>query len=310
MELGKKIVLKIEGEDTELDKSMIEQINDPLMHLVRNGIDHGIENSGERLAAGKPEEGSLVLRSYHDSGSVVIEVEGDGKGLDRDRIVEKAVANGLIRSTEGMTDHDIYQLIFSAGFSTAEVVTDLSGRGVGMDVVRRNIENLRGQIDLDSRPGEGSRISIRLPLTLAIIDGFTIAVGSNRYILPLDTVVECIELENGLQRDSDYVDLRGEILPILRLRDFFHQKAVDDHGESVVVVEYGGERAGIVVDELLGEFQTVVKPMSKVFGNVTWISGSTILGDGAVAVILDVAGVIKLVVSRCEKRLGNGLKSA
>ena len=296
-ETGKEIDLTIQGEETELDKSMVEKITDPLLHLVRNAIDHGIEPKEQRIALGKPEKGRLSIAAIHDSGGIVIEVTDDGRGLNKDRIIEKAIDNGLITSTDGMTQSDIFKLIFQPGFSTAEEVTDISGRGVGMDVVRRNIEAMRGTIDIDSTPNIGSKISIRLPLTLAIIDGFQMRVAECRYILPLDSVVECVEqdhLNAKTFQDNNCFNLRGEILPVVRLRELFSEPNEPQLHESIIVVEHSGHRVGIVVDELLGEFQTVVKPMSQLFEHQKWISGSTILGNGAVAVILEVAGLVNI----------------
>ncbi len=294
-ELGKNIKLEISGADTELDKTVVEKIGDPLMHLVRNSMDHGIESAAERLAAGKPEQGVLRLNAFHDSGSIVIEVSDDGKGLSKERILAKAMEKGLIESGQNLTDKEIYRLIFEAGFSTAEQVTSLSGRGVGMDVVRRNIEALRGAVDVDSTPGKGSTVSIRLPLTLAIIDGFLVGVGDASYVIPLDMVIECIELDDEDRQGGDlgYINLRGEILPYLRLRDAFNENHDYPARESIVVVQYGSQRAGFVVDELLGELQTVIKPIGKILQGVKGISGATILGTGDVAVILDVYNLVQ-----------------
>ncbi|MBL8532956.1 MAG: chemotaxis protein CheA, partial [Betaproteobacteria bacterium] len=287
-ELGKQIELVISGAETELDKSVVEKIADPLMHLVRNSMDHGIEMPDARIAAGKPANGTLRLNAYHDSGSIVIEVIDDGKGLDRDRILQKAWERGLVASNAELTDQEVYGLIFMPGFSTAEKVTSLSGRGVGMDVVKRNIEALRGSVTLDSRPGAGTTISIRLPLTLAIIDGFLVTVGKSSFVVPLDMVVECIELPAETPAAAGYLNLRGEVLPFLRLREVFDIDAPAPVHDNVVVVRNGAQRAGFVVDRLLGEFQTVIKPLGRLFRNLQGIGGSTILGNGEVALILDV----------------------
>ncbi len=294
-ELDKNIDLVISGGDAELDKTVVEKIGDPLMHLVRNSMDHGIESAEERLAAGKSEQGTLTLNAYHDAGNIVIEVKDDGKGLSKERILAKAMEKGLIGSGQNMTDHEIYRLIFEAGFSTAEQVTNLSGRGVGMDVVRRNIESLRGSVDVDSTPGEGSTVTIRLPLTLAIIDGFLVGVGDSSYVIPLDMVIECIELDDEERQNTGqgYIELRGEVLPYLRLRDVFDENQQHPERESIVVVQYGNQRAGFVVDELLGELQAVIKPMGKILQGVRGISGTTILGTGDVAVILDVLNLVQ-----------------
>jgi len=294
-ELGKDIKLNINGADAELDKTVVEKIGDPLMHLIRNSMDHGIESSADRVASGKDIQGNVWLNAYHDSGSIVIEVADDGRGLNRDKILTKAHEKGLISDGQVLTDHEVYRLIFEAGFSTAETVTNLSGRGVGMDVVRRNIEALRGSVDVDSKENEGTTISIRLPLTLAIIDGFLVRVGDSSYVIPLDMVNECIELEEGEQAEPGmhgYINLRDEVLPYLRLRNYFDEPASTTGLESIVVVKYGTNTAGFVVDELLGELQTVIKPMGKILQNVKGISGATILGSGNVAIILDVPNLI------------------
>ena len=291
-ELGKDIRLEISGEETELDKTVVEKIGDPLTHLVRNSMDHGIEAAEVRLARGKPASGTLRLNAYHDAGSIVIEVSDDGGGLNRDKILAKAIEQGLVAAESNLSDREIYALIFEPGFSTAEQVSNLSGRGVGMDVVRRNIQSLRGTVEVDSEPGVGATLRIRLPLTLAIIDGFLVGVDGSSYVLPLDAVVECIELtaaDRSRAGDGTYLNLRGEVLPYLRLRDFFEVRHSDILRENVVVVQYGGRKAGLVVDQLLGEFQTVIKPLGKVFSLVKGVGGFTILGNGEVALILDVA---------------------
>jgi len=297
-ELGKDIDLVISGADTELDKTVVERIGDPLTHLVRNSMDHGIEAADVRLARGKPAKGTLKLNAYHDAGSIVIEVSDDGGGLNKARILKKAIERGLIDDSAVLSDKEIHNLIFEAGFSTADVVSNLSGRGVGMDVVRRNIEALRGTVDLDSVEGRGSTVRIRLPLTLAIIDGFLVGVGSATYVIPLDMVVECIELGATDHDDSDkrYLNLRGEVLPYRRLREHFQVHGKATRRENIVVVRYGDEKAGLVVDELLGEFQTVIKPLSSIFQHLEGIGGSTILGSGEVALILDVPGLMKQVI--------------
>ena len=290
-EMGKDIDLVITGAETELDKTVVEKISDPLMHLVRNAIDHGIELAELRKQRGKPETGSLRLNAFHESGSIVIEVGDDGGGLDKERILAKAVEKGLVAEGADLPDQDIYKLIFEPGFSTAEQVTNISGRGVGMDVVRRNIEALRGSVHIDSTPGLGTTLAIRLPLTLAIIDGFLTGVGDAAYVVPLDLVEECIEL-TGEASHRDYLNLRGEVLPFVRLREQFGHAGGARRRQSVVVVRYAGQRAGLVVDELMGEFQTVIKPLGPVFAQLKGIAGSTILGSGDVALILDVPNLI------------------
>ncbi|RMV74050.1 Chemotaxis sensor histidine kinase CheA [Pseudomonas caricapapayae] len=298
-ELGKDIDLIINGAETELDKTVVEKIGDPLMHLLRNSMDHGIESAEARRAAGKPAKGHLSLNAYHDSGSIVIEIADDGAGLNRERILDKAQQRGLVAAGASLTDQEIYNLIFEPGFSTAEAVTNLSGRGVGMDVVKRNITLLRGTVDLDSQPGEGTIVRIRLPLTLAIINGFLVGIDQSTYVIPLDMVQECIELDEQnrhLTRDSGYLDLRGEVLPLVYLRDHFNHEGPAARRQNVVVVRYAEHKAGLVVDDLLGEFQTVIKPLGKLFGALRGISGSTILGSGAVALILDIPALLNQIV--------------
>lgn len=295
-ELGKEIELVISGAETELDKSVVEKIGDPLMHLVRNAMDHGIESAAARAAAGKPVKGRVELNAFHDSGSIVIEVVDDGGGLNKDKIEAKALERGLIQPGQVLSDQDIVNLIFEAGFSTVDKVTNLSGRGVGMDVVRKNITALRGTVEVKTELGAGSRFTIRLPLTLAIIDGFLTGVAKSSYVIPLDMVIECIELANT-SADRDYINLRGQVLPYVRLRELFEVPGDQPARENVVVVQYAGQKAGIVVDQLHGEFQTVIKPLGTLFRNMRGIGGSTILGSGEVALILDVQAL----VSRCAK---------
>jgi two-component system chemotaxis sensor kinase CheA len=297
-ELGKDIDLVITGAETELDKSVVEKIGDPLMHLVRNAMDHGIEAADVRRKAGKPATGTLRLNAYHDSGSIVIEISDDGAGLDRDRLLNKAQERGLIQADQQLSDQEVYDLIFEPGFSTAEQVTNLSGRGVGMDVVRRNIDALRGTINLDSQPGAGTTVTIRLPLTLAIIDGFLVGVGEGAYIIPLECVVECMELNAAETEDQNYLNLRGKVLPFLRLRDLFQVKGTPGRRQNIVVIRYAGQSAGLVVDRLMGEFQTVIKPMVRMFRQLQGISGSAILGTGDVAMILDVQELIRVAAQR------------
>ncbi|THF63063.1 chemotaxis protein CheA [Pseudothauera nasutitermitis] len=299
-ELGKDIELVISGGETELDKSVVEKIGDPLMHLVRNAIDHGIEAPEVRVERSKPPRGRLELNAYHDSGSIVIEIVDDGGGLNREKIARKAVERGLIQPGHTLSDQEVYALIFEAGFSTVDQVSNLSGRGVGMDVVKRNIQSLRGRVEVDSHEGRGTRFSIRLPLTLAIIDGFLVDAGSAGYVIPLDMVVECMELEAG-GGERNYLNLRGEVLPFIRLRELFEIPGEPPRRENVVVVKSAGQKAGIVVDQLLGEFQTVIKPLGHLFRNLRGIGGSTILGSGEVALILDVQALVQI-AARDEER--------
>ena len=292
-ELGKDIGLIVDGEDTELDKTVVEKIGDPLLHLVRNAMDHGIEAAGQRLANGKPAKGMIKLNAFHESGSIVIQVSDDGGGLRKDRILAKAIERGLIDPERKLSDSEIYNLIFEAGFSTAEKITNLSGRGVGMDVVKRNIQALRGSVDISSEEGQGTTVTVRLPLTLAIIDGFLVQVGSSVFVIPLDMIEECIEY--ATEPGQDYCNLRGQVLPFVRLRELFRLGGAATRRESIVVLKLGNQRAGLVVDTLLGEFQTVIKPLSPLFSEVRCISGSTILGSGEVALILDVAALMQSV---------------
>lgn len=295
-EIGKDIRLEISGGETELDKTVVEKIGDPLMHLVRNAMDHGIEAAEQRLARGKPAHGTVRLNAYHDSGSIVIEVSDDGKGLDSERILAKAREKGLVAANQQLTPQEVVRLIFEPGFSTADKVTNLSGRGVGMDVVKRNIEALRGTVDVDTTPGSGTTFSIRLPLTLAIIDGFLVRVGESSCVIPLDMVLECIEVNAGEKQenpDARYINLRGEILPFLTLREIFDEQGGGNGRENIVVVQYAGHKAGLVVDELLDEFQTVIKPLGKLFRSLRGVSGATILGSGDVAIILDIPQLVQ-----------------
>ena len=290
-DLGKDIALIIDGEDTELDKTVVEKIGDPLMHLVRNSMDHGIESAEVRAARGKPAQGTLKLNAFHDSGSIVITVQDDGGGLKRDRILAKAMERGLVEAGHHLSDAEVYALIFEPGFSTAEQVTNLSGRGVGLDVVKRNITALRGTVSLASEEGVGTTVTVRLPLTLAIIDGFLVEVGKSVYAIPLDMIEECVAYT--AEPGHDYTSLRGQVLPFIRLRELFGIQGTPAKGENIVVLKYAGQKAGLVVDTLLGEFQTVIKPLGHIFNQVTCISGSTILGSGDVALILDVPALVR-----------------
>jgi len=285
-ELGKQIQLVVTGEDTELDKTVVEKIADPLTHLVRNSIDHGICTPDVRESRGKPAIGTIKLNAYHDSGSIVIEVSDDGNGLKRDKILAKAIQCGLVAAGDTLSDSEVYALIFEPGFSTADQVTNLSGRGVGMDVVKRNIEALRGTINVRSKEGVGTVTTIRLPLTLAIINGFQVAVGKSVFVIPLEMVEECIDYSS--ESGHDYANVRGEALPFIRLHELFNLKRSATLRQNIVIVKHAGVKAGLVVDHLLGECQTVIKPLSKMFDQVRCISGSSILGNGEVALILDV----------------------
>jgi len=301
MELDKEIELKIVGADTELDKTIIEKISDPIMHLVRNSIDHGIEDKDERKKLNKPEIATITLSASHEAGNIIIKVKDDGRGLNSQEIVKKAVEKKLISSGDKLSESEIYQLVFEPGFSTAKSVSDISGRGVGMDVVKRNIEELRGSVDINSFLGKGSTITIRLPLTLAIIDGFMVKIGSQPYIIPLEMIVECIELtqeHKEFLEEKNFLNLREHVLPVLNLKKFFrYNQLQNEHRENVVVVQFGISKVGFIVDELLGEFQTVIKPMSIVFKNLNGIGGATILGNGEVAPILDIPMLLKYITN-------------
>lgn len=295
-ELGKNIRLEISGAETELDKTVVEKIGDPLLHLIRNAIDHGIESAEERIYRGKSECGVLKLNAYHDSGSIVIEVSDDGRGLDAEKIRKKSLDKQLITEDQVLSEDDLFQLIFEPGFSTADAVTDLSGRGVGMDVVRRNVVDIGGRINIFSVLNQGTTIRITLPLTLAIIDGFLVSVGENFFVMPLESVLECVELKLSnceSSQDQNYMNLRGEVLPFLRLRDVFKVPGKPSSRENIVVVRSGVKKAGLVVDQLHGEFQTVIKPLGPIFVNLEGLSGSTIMGNGNVALIVDLANLIR-----------------
>ena len=310
-DLGKKIDLVISGGDTELDKTVVEKISDPLMHLIRNALDHGVETPEVRVANGKSETATVRLDAFHDSGSIVIEISDDGYGLDPDKLLAKALENEIIAPNQQLTISEINRLIFAPGFSTAKEVTNISGRGVGMDVVNKNIDALRGQISVHSTLGEGTKFSIRLPLTLAIIDGFQVQVGRSSYVIPLDLVDECIELDKqGSAIDKgEYVDLRGEVMPYLHLSDVFGEYQHSNQKSqrnNIVVVQYAGQKTGLVVDELLGEHQTVIKPLGEVFQNLKGISGATILGSGEVAMIIDVPNLVSRVINKGKEGSADG----
>lgn len=307
-DMEKDIELVITGGETELDKTVVEKMTDPLTHLVRNSLDHGIEMPQARIRAGKPPKGTLNLNAYHDSGHIVIQIRDDGAGLDAEKIRAKAEAIGLVKPDQAMTDKEIYQLIFAPGLSTKEKASNLSGRGVGMDVVRRNIDALRGIIDIDSEPGAGTTVTIHLPLTLAIIDGFMVGARGERYVIPLSMVEECVEMAASdwhLDEERRYVNLRGEVMPYLSLSEFLEipEDGSDDNRgrrESLVVVRIGHHKAGFVVDALHGELQTVIKPLGRIFSGFRGISGSTVLGSGEVALILDVQGLINAATEQMQ----------
>jgi len=296
--LEKKVRLTMEGEATELDKGLIERIADPLTHLVRNSLDHGIEMPADREAAGKLPTGTVHLRAFHRGGSIVIEVSDDGAGLNRERILAKARERGM-NVTDAMPDSEVWGLIFAAGFSTAAVVTDVSGRGVGMDVVSRNVAEMGGSIDIDSVAGRGTTIAIRLPLTLAIMDGMSIGVGSETYIIPLASVIESLQVADGqihtVANRGLVIHVRGEQLPVISMHELFPTGGARGERASgvIVIVEADKKKAALLVDELLGQHQVVVKSLDRNYRRVRGVSGATIMGDGRVAIILDVAALVR-----------------
>ena len=306
--MNKLIDLKIYGENTEVDKTVLEKIGDPLVHLVRNSLDHGLETPEIRKAAGKPETGTLELSARHEGGNIVIEVIDDGAGINKDVIRSKAIEKGLINETEELSDERIYNLIFEPGFSTATTVSDVSGRGVGMDVVRRNIRDLGGNVSLNSQPGLGSKVTIRLPLTLAILDGQLVNIGKETYIVPLISIVESLqtipEHVNSITGQAEFYRLRDKYIPIIRLNSLFAMKSgITDLCEGLlVVVESDGQQVGLFVDDLMGQQQVVIKSLKTNFRQVQGISGATILGDGTVALIMDVPGIIQRHQEQCSSQ--------
>jgi two-component system, chemotaxis family, sensor kinase CheA len=296
--LGKKVDFVTVGEATELDKGLVEKITDPLTHLVRNSCDHGVELPADRIRAGKPETGTITLSAAHQGGSIVIEVRDDGRGMSREKILAKSRERGLDVSDQ-MSDSEVWQLIFAPGFSTADVVTDVSGRGVGMDVVKRNITALNGTVEIESSEGHGMKVSVRLPLTLAIMDGMSVGVGDEVYILPLSSVIESFQVKadavNTVGQGSQLVKVRDEYMPVIELETAFQVPRVEGQksGDIMVVVEADGSRVALLVDELLGQQQVVVKNLESNYRKVSNISGATILGDGKVALILDTGALVR-----------------
>lgn len=302
-DLGKPVDFVTVGEETEMDKTMIERLADPLVHLIRNAIDHGIENAGDRATTSKSATGRIELSARYVGAQVLVTVQDDGAGLNTARIRAKAEENGLIPPGANLSEHDIHQFLFHPGFSTAKTISALSGRGVGMDVVKRTIEAMRGTIDLTTIPGHGSSVTLRLPLTLAIIDGLLIRVGEARYIIPLSAVEECIELTAEAEaraKGRSFLNVRGDLVPFLRLRDVFDAEGQPDPHQKVIVTSIGDTRVGLVVDQIIGSHQTVIKSLSKLHSDVTMFSGATILGDGTAALIMDVAQLVTLGQSRAE----------
>ena len=300
---GKIARMLVVGEDVEVDTTILEHIHDPLMHMIRNSVDHGLEKPAIRRAAGKDPSGKIVLEAFHDSGNIVVRISDDGAGLDTTKIAQHAKSRGLVNDASRLSESDIHNLIFQPGFSTADKVSELSGRGVGLDVVRRNVNTLSGTLHIESVKGQGTTFTIRLPLTLAIIDGFAVRVGTETYVVPLSSVKECLELP-AESHDCDtggVINLRGEALPFLRLRDLFGTSQNTPVRERILVVEHQGGRAGLAADELLGEQQAVIKPLGRLFQGISGVSGSTILGDGRVALILDVPAICREAVHRSSQ---------
>ena len=296
--VSKQIRFETFGEETELDRIVVDQIADPLIHMIRNSVDHGIESEQERIAAGKDAIGTVQLRAFHQAGNIIIEIVDDGKGLDKDRILRKAIEKGIVSPNADISDAEIYKLIFNAGFSTAEKITDVSGRGVGMDVVKQNIDALRGKIDIASEKGKGTTFTIRLPLTLAIIDGQLVRLGDETYIIPINSIDSCLkprkEQISTIRERVEMANVHGELLPIVRLHKLFNAKAdaVEPSAASLVVVEEDGKRGCLMVDEALGQQQVVIKSLGDYLGKIKGVAGGAILGDGKVALIIDVQGIL------------------
>jgi two-component system chemotaxis sensor kinase CheA len=295
---GKPVDLVLSGEDTELDRRVVEDINDPLMHMVRNSMDHGIENAERRAAAGKRPDGRLVLSAYHQGGSIVIAVEDDGAGLNTERILAKAVSQGMVQPGQTLSPSDIHQLIFAPGFSTAEQVTEISGRGVGLDVVRQNIDALRGRVEIQSTVGQGTKFLIKLPLTLAILDGLVLGVGTQRFVMPTFSVRESLRplppQVHSVQGRPRMVQVRDKLVPLMWLSELFGivGRETDACHAVVVVIEDDGRQVGLVVDQLLGKQEVVIKSLGQAFGQLSGVAGGAILGDGQVGLILDAHGLV------------------
>jgi two-component system, chemotaxis family, sensor kinase CheA len=306
-DLGKPVDFVTSGEDTELDKTMIERLADPLVHLIRNSIDHGIEDTAGRSAAAKTEIGRIEVTAIHAGAQVLVTVRDNGAGLNTARIRAKAEEQGLIAPGAALSDQDIHQFLFHPGFSTAQTVSALSGRGVGMDVVKRTIEAMRGSIDISTILGKGTTVTLRLPLTLAIIEGLLIRVGEGRYIIPLSAVEECAELTSAEERarGRDFLNMRGDLVPFLRLRDLFDVAGQPDRYQKIIIASAGEARVGLIVDQIIGSHQSVIKSLSKLHSDVTMFSGATILGDGSAALILDVAQLLATSQNLGESKLIN-----
>jgi two-component system chemotaxis sensor kinase CheA len=306
----KQVQLVMSGEDTELDRNIVEEISDPLVHMIRNAADHGVEKPEARIAKGKPAMGTVFLRAFHQGGNIVIQIQDDGNGLNKERLLAKARERGIIKPNETLPDKEIWDLIFAAGFSTAEVISDISGRGVGMDVVRQNIEKLRGKVEIDTAPGEGTTFTIYLPLTLAIIDGMIVSVGGERYIIPTLSVRESFrpkpEMISSVHERGEMVNVRGRLSPLLRLYHYLDQppKVTDPSEAIIVVVESGQQTRCLMVDELLGKQEVVIKSLGGALKKNNALAGGAVLGDGRVGLILNVDALVKL--SGTQNSLASG----
>jgi two-component system chemotaxis sensor kinase CheA len=313
IELGKDVELTIEGAETELDKTVLDQLNDPLVHIIRNSMDHGIETPEARRAAGKRPAGTIRLSARHSGANVLIRISDDGRGLDVEAVRAKAIRQGLIGETAQLTEAEVFSFIMAPGFSTAQAVTSVSGRGVGMDVVRRSIEGLRGSIDISSKPGMGMTVTLVLPLTLAIIDGLLVRVGKAHFVLPLADSLECVELTSKDIEESHgqhIAHVRGELVPYIRLSEYFEMKTERPVREQIMVVATERGHYGFVVDEVLGDHQTVIKNLGRMYRNVQVVSGATILGNGTVALILDPHRLVQSVVSKSRQNRGAEKRSS
>jgi two-component system chemotaxis sensor kinase CheA len=297
---GKEVDLHMSGEETEIDRRMVDEISDPMIHMIRNAVDHGLEAPEEREAAGKDLKGNIYLRAYHQGGHLLIEIRDDGRGLNREKIYRNALKKGIIRPNESLNEKEIYNLIFLPGFSTADQVTDISGRGVGMDVVKKFIDKVRGSVEIDSTPGEGTLFTIKLPLTLAIIDGILVQVGKERYILPTVTVKESFQPKEDqfytVAKKGEVVSIRGKVFPLIRLYHILNVPAekTKPHQGIIVVVEYENEEVCLLIDELVGKQEVVIKSLGSQFIETKGFSGGAILGDGRVGLILDIKGILEL----------------
>jgi len=300
---GKKVELLMSGEETEIDRNVVDELYEPMVHMIRNSIDHGLETPEQRIAAGKPESGIVHLKAYHRGGNIIVEIRDDGRGLNREKILEKARANKLIDEDERLSDAEVYNLIFQPGFSTAETVTEISGRGVGMDVVKKAIEKLRGRVDISTVRGQGSTFFISLPLTLAIIEGMLVRIGTERFVIPALTILESFrparEQYSTVEGKGEMILSRGRLIPLIRLDAIFNVRsdARNPWEGLVVIVEYDGKPMGILLDELLGKEEVVIKSMGEVLKNVKGIAGAVIMGDGKVGLILDMAGIWDLAMA-------------